>query len=634
MDEIALAKRELIEGLQGPNSVAVLNADDRRVAAMASAAPGRVIFYGTEKPAEYTAEEIEDRGALGTAFTLVQRGKRTRIEMSLPGRHVVMNALAAMAAASVWNVGVQEAQRVFPNLHTPSMRGELVRFTNGFALINDAYNSSPAALQAMIGLLAATPGYTRRILAAGEMRELGPSSAHLHREGGEFAGKSGKVDYVIGVQGDAAQIVEGAVRAGLTREHTKFFATPAEAAAFLAGLVKPGDLLLVKRIAQREDGRDRRCAAGAVHAGRRAAERRAGATEMLYYLLYHVLQKYFSPLNVFRYITVRTVYASLTAMFLALVFGPWLIRQLRELQIGQFIREEGPQAHKKKAGTPTMGGVLIVLSTAVPTLLWADLSNPFILLSLFALLAFAAIGFVDDYAKVAKRQNLGLTGKKRSTLQFLVSSVVGIALLVLSTHSAYSTQLIVPFFKRFRPDLVIHSLLHSAHFWPLAFVIFLAFVALVITGSSNAVNLTDGLDGLAIGCTVIAAGALTVLTYVSSNFRWAQLSGDTVHPARRRIDGVLRGAGGRVAGLLVVQRASGGDLHGGRWLAGAGRNAGHDRGDHQAGSAAGVCGRDLRAGSGVGDFAGWFVQVAWKTNFPDGADSSPFRIAGLERDRK
>ncbi len=191
-------------------------------------------------------------------------------------------------------------------------------------------------------------------------------------------------------------------------------------------------------------------------------------TDMLYYLLYHVLQKYFSPLNVFRYITVRTVYASLTAMFLALVFGPWLIRKLRELQIGQYIREEGPQEHKKKAGTPTMGGVLIVLSTAVPTLL-----------------------------------------------------VVGVSLLVLATHSAYSTQLIVPFLKKFHPDLVFHSLLNSGHLWPLAFIPFLVFIALVITGSSNAVNLTDGLDGLAIGCTVIAAGALTILTYVSSNYRWA-----------------------------------------------------------------------------------------------------------------
>ena len=242
---------------------------------------------------------------------------------------------------------------------------------------------------------------------------------------------------------------------------------------------------------------------------------------MLYYLLYHLLQKYFSPLNVFRYITVRTVYASLTALFLAFVFGPWLIRKLRELQIGQYIREEGPQNHQKKAGTPTMGGVLIVASTAIPTLLWADLTNPFVLLSLFAMFAFAAIGFIDDFAKVSQRRNLGLTAKRKLLLQLLVSSLIGIELLILTTSRAYSTQLVFPFFKRFHPDLVIHSLVHTRYFWTLAFVPFLLFVSLLIAFSSNAVNLTDGLDGLAIGCTVIAAGALTVLTYVSSNYRWA-----------------------------------------------------------------------------------------------------------------
>ena len=242
---------------------------------------------------------------------------------------------------------------------------------------------------------------------------------------------------------------------------------------------------------------------------------------MLYYLLVHVLQRYFSPLNVFRYITVRTVYASLTAMFLALVFGPWLIRRLRELQIGQFIREEGPEEHKKKAGTPTMGGVLIVFSTAVPVFLWADLTNPFILLSLFALFGFAIIGFIDDYAKVSKQRNLGLTAKKKIYFQIMVSMGVGIALLILVTRYAYSTQLMIPFLKRLHPDLVIHSLIGSRQFWPLAFFPFLFFVCVVIVGSSNAVNLTDGLDGLAIGCTVIAAGALTMLTYVSSNSRWA-----------------------------------------------------------------------------------------------------------------
>jgi len=242
---------------------------------------------------------------------------------------------------------------------------------------------------------------------------------------------------------------------------------------------------------------------------------------MLYYLLYEVLQKYFSPLNVFRYITVRTVYASLTAMFLAFVFGPWLIKRLRELQIGQYIRDEGPQDHKKKAGTPTMGGVLIVLSTLIPSLLWADLKNGFVLLAMFALLSFAAIGFIDDYAKVSKQRNLGLTSTKKFSLQILVSFVVGIGLLALATRAEYSTELVFPFFKRIHPNLVVHSLLSSRHFWPFAFVPFLLFVSIVIAGASNAVNLTDGLDGLAIGCTVIAAGALTVLPYVSSNYRWA-----------------------------------------------------------------------------------------------------------------
>jgi UDP-N-acetylmuramoyl-tripeptide--D-alanyl-D-alanine ligase len=246
VEEIAKAKQELVEGLHGPSSLAVLNADDPRVAAMAGAAPGKVIFYGIERPAEYRAEEIEDRGALGSAFTFVHKGMRTRMEMALPGRHVVLNALAALAAASAWAVGAAQAQHILPRLRTPAMRGELIRFTNGFALINDAYNSSPAALQAMTSLLAATPGFQRRILAAGEMRELGPSSAQLHREGGVFAARTGKVDFVIGVQGDAAQLVEGAVVAGFPRGHTRFFATPADAANFLVDFVKPGDVLLVK----------------------------------------------------------------------------------------------------------------------------------------------------------------------------------------------------------------------------------------------------------------------------------------------------------------------------------------------------------------------------------------------------
>jgi len=246
VEEIALAKRELIEGLNGRDSVAVLNADDPLVAAFASYAPGRVFTYGIENTADYRAEGIEDRGALGSAFAVVENGKRTRLELALPGRHVISYALAALAAASVWGIGAEEAQSVFRSLHAPAMRGELLRFSNGAALINDSYNSSPAALHAMTTVLAATPNYRRRILAAGEMRELGATSPHLHREAGKFAAETGKIDWVLGVEGDAAQIVEGAVAAGVPRSQTKVFTSSEEAAKFLADFVAPGDLLLIK----------------------------------------------------------------------------------------------------------------------------------------------------------------------------------------------------------------------------------------------------------------------------------------------------------------------------------------------------------------------------------------------------
>jgi phospho-N-acetylmuramoyl-pentapeptide-transferase len=242
---------------------------------------------------------------------------------------------------------------------------------------------------------------------------------------------------------------------------------------------------------------------------------------MLYYLFYHVLQRYFHALNVFRYITVRTALASLTALLTALVLGPWLIRRLREMQIGQFIREEGPKSHQSKAGTPTMGGLLIVGCTVIPTLLWADLENVYVWLAVFTMLAFGAIGFVDDYSKVVKRRNLGLTGKRKFALQCVASFGVALTLLTLTATGSYSTQLSVPFIKNFHPDLVIHSLLSRQYLWSLAYAPFLLFVVTVIVGSSNAVNLTDGLDGLAIGCVVVAAGALTVLTYVTSFARFA-----------------------------------------------------------------------------------------------------------------
>ncbi len=243
---------------------------------------------------------------------------------------------------------------------------------------------------------------------------------------------------------------------------------------------------------------------------------------MLYWLFYVRLFRVYTPFRVFGYSTFRTAFASLTALFLCIVLGPWLIAKLREFQIGQYIREDGPKSHAKKAGTPTMGGILIIISIVVPTLLWADLSNPYVWMAVFGLLSFGLIGFWDDYAKIRRKQNLGLTVKQKFGLQVIAALIVGFALLTLHAHKAYSTSINVPFFKSFKPDLLIDSLTHNRYTYPLAFVGFYAFMVLVIVGSSDAVNLTDGLDGLAIGLMIIASGAMTVLTYVTGHARFAE----------------------------------------------------------------------------------------------------------------
>jgi phospho-N-acetylmuramoyl-pentapeptide-transferase len=238
---------------------------------------------------------------------------------------------------------------------------------------------------------------------------------------------------------------------------------------------------------------------------------------LLYWLLYLKLFHYFPPFRIFRYLTFRTAFASLTALFTGLIIGPLVINRLRDFQIGQYIREEGPKAHQKKAGTPTMGGVLIVISIVIPTLLWADLTNRFVWIAVAATCAFAAIGFTDDYLKVIHRRNLGLTARAKLGLQILASILIAVALIAMQSRAMYSTKLVVPFLKQFHPDLVIDRLMHNPSLWPIAFLPFIVFVVLMIVGASNAVNLTDGLDGLAIGCTVIAAVALTVLTYLSGH---------------------------------------------------------------------------------------------------------------------
>ncbi|HEX3746479.1 MAG TPA: phospho-N-acetylmuramoyl-pentapeptide-transferase [Bryobacteraceae bacterium] len=238
---------------------------------------------------------------------------------------------------------------------------------------------------------------------------------------------------------------------------------------------------------------------------------------MLYFLLYEQLYRRYSPFRLFSYVTARTAFASLTALFLCIALGPWLIHKLREFQIGQYIREEGPKSHQKKAGTPTMGGVLIIISIVVPTLLWADLRSRYVWIALASLVAYGWIGFMDDYAKVTRKRNLGLSGRTKLVYQFLFGFVFAATLLVMRAYGDFNTSMNFPFVKQFQPSMLIQSLMHNPWTYAIGAAPFCIFVALVVVFSSNAVNLTDGLDGLAIGLMVIAAGALTVLTYAGGH---------------------------------------------------------------------------------------------------------------------
>lgn len=222
-------------------------------------------------------------------------------------------------------------------------------------------------------------------------------------------------------------------------------------------------------------------------------------------MLYHLLLDVEAPgLNVVRYITFRTAAASLTAFALSLLLGPWLIRRLRAFQVGQVVRSDGPASHKPKAGTPTMGGLLILAAVFVPTLIWADLADPYIWIAVLATAAFGAVGFTDDYLKVTRHSHHGLFARYKFLAQVGIALGVGIVLLVLADQAPplYNTRLIPPFFKNVIPDLG----------WG-----YVLFAVVVLVGASNAVNLTDGLDGLAISTFAVSAATFTALAYVTGH---------------------------------------------------------------------------------------------------------------------
>ncbi|MBF0184735.1 MAG: phospho-N-acetylmuramoyl-pentapeptide-transferase [Magnetococcales bacterium] len=231
---------------------------------------------------------------------------------------------------------------------------------------------------------------------------------------------------------------------------------------------------------------------------------------MLYNLLFP-LSDHWSVLNLFKYITFRSIGATLTALLLSFVIGPWLIRSLQRLQsIGQPIRSDGPQRHLlEKKGTPTMGGTLILLAMVVPTLLWANLTNPFIWMVLTTTLSFGAIGFWDDYRKVAHKNSKGISARTRFLLQSAISLMMAYWLKSIDHGNTFGT-LAIPFFKTLSIDLG----------W-----VYYPFTILVIVGTSNAVNLTDGLDGLAIGPTMLTAATFLVIAYVTGHLLFANYLG-------------------------------------------------------------------------------------------------------------
>ncbi|MBI2370335.1 MAG: phospho-N-acetylmuramoyl-pentapeptide-transferase [Deltaproteobacteria bacterium] len=223
---------------------------------------------------------------------------------------------------------------------------------------------------------------------------------------------------------------------------------------------------------------------------------------MLYHLLVPLVT-YHTFFNVFRYITFRTIYATITALLISFLLGPWLIERLQARQIGQTVRRDGPSTHLEKEGTPTMGGSLILLAIVLPTLLWADLRNRYIWLALLVTIGFGLLGFADDYRKVIQRNAKGLTARHKLTWQALVALAAGV---FIYAQPDFNSRLTIPFFKFLTPDIG----------WA---YIFLA--AFIIVGASNAVNLTDGLDGLAIGPVMISAGTYLLFAYLAGNVKFA-----------------------------------------------------------------------------------------------------------------
>ncbi len=255
---------------------------------------------------------------------------------------------------------------------------------------------------------------------------------------------------------------------------------------------------------------------------------------MLYYL-FVPLREYFIFFNVFRYITVRTALAGITAFLICLIFGPWVIKMLNKYQIGEEISPDGPASHLEKRGTPSMGGILIIGATIIPAFLWGDLSNTYVRLAMSTMLLFGLLGFWDDFLEIKRKKSKGLIIRHKLFFQIGISAVIGLILIYLGFTGGFSLHLSLPFFKKWFPYFG----------W-----FYLPWIMLILVGSSNSVNLADGLDGLAIGLTLISSSAFIVLCYVVGRADWSEFLNIVRVPAAAELTVFTGAMAGACLGFL------------------------------------------------------------------------------------
>ena len=487
IEAIADAKAEVLERASEATR-AVVNGDDPRVMARMKGFVGHVTTFGLGGHTTIRAVDVRDRGVQGTTARLVTPAGDADVSVPIPGRGPLMNVLAATGVALGYDVPLREIveHRGHPDGRVEARRGHATgprRRAGGRLVQLEPLGPGPGARRRGIGHRCRAP--RRRHRRDARARRVCDRAAPRIRPP-RRRGRCEPADCHWRIRRRSAG---GSGRRRRPRRRRRPALRDQRRGS------SPG----------RGDAPRRRRRAGegvARHAHRhRRGPREGGVGLMLYHLLFP-LHTEFSVLNVTRYITFRTAAASLTALAISLLLGPWLIRKLREFQIGQVIRQEGPATHRTKAGTPTMGGLLILAASLVPTLLWADLTNIYIWIAVLATAGFGAVGFADDYLKLTRRNHHGLIPRYKMGGQLLVALGVGLSLMALAHYNLYSTRLIFPFFKGLIPDLG----------W-----LYVPFAVLVLVSVTNAVNLTDGLDGLAISTFAIVAAAFTALAYVTGH---------------------------------------------------------------------------------------------------------------------